>query len=125
MITHDRRRSLPRGNALVPSRWQATLERRDVAVGDHIADRNAVGGLVTAEYGGLPVFFRGFSNSEGMRAWNPRGLIAATGLRAPVSSYACRAPDSWPAPLGNRTLSIAVMMVMRTPRVIAIVAGAC
>jgi hypothetical protein len=25
MITHDPRRSLPRGNTLVPSRWQATV----------------------------------------------------------------------------------------------------
>jgi hypothetical protein len=33
-----------------------TLERRSVAVGDHnIADRNAVGELVTHEYDGLPV----------------------------------------------------------------------
>jgi hypothetical protein len=34
-------------------RWPPTLERRDVAVGDHcIADRNAVGELVTPEYDG-------------------------------------------------------------------------
>ena len=37
-------------------RWPPTLERLDVAVGDHcIADRNAVGELVTPEYDGLPV----------------------------------------------------------------------
>jgi hypothetical protein len=34
-----------------------TLERRSVAVGDHnIADRNAVGELVTHEYDGIPAF---------------------------------------------------------------------
>jgi hypothetical protein len=35
----------------------------------------------------------------------------------------CRALGSWAAPLGNRTLSVAVMMVMRKLWVIAIVAG--
>ena len=49
--------------------------------------------------------------------------LPGSGLRAPVSSYACRALDSWQAPLGNRIPSIAVMMVMRTSRVIAVVAG--
>jgi hypothetical protein len=44
--------------------------------------------------------------------------LHADGSCAPVPR-----PDGRPAPLGNRTLSIAVMMVMRMPRVIAIVAG--
>ena len=30
MITHDPRWSLPRGNTLVPSRWQATLQGRGI-----------------------------------------------------------------------------------------------
>ena len=106
--TRSRRRGPQRLPAAVSSswplagrfRWPPTLERRDVGVGDHyIADRKAVGELVTPKYDGLPVLA---NRAIAAQPAGNKALARSVLVRSGVNRYAVvrRISFIWPAAAG-------------------------